>query len=281
MGRRLRDYAGITLGAILTATALNMFLIPNKIAAGGVSGMATVLHYATGWPVGVIMLSLNIPLLVAGVKVLGASFGIYTLFGAGVLSLAIDLLAPYTPTLTQDLLLNALYGGILSGIGMGLVFRFGGTTAGTDVLAAILHKLFGVSVGQALLGADFFVIAVAGIIFGSAELSLYALISLYLTSKIIDLVQEGWSTAKAFFVMSDKNPLIAKTILQELGRGVTFLAGKGAYSGAERDILFCVVSTREVTRLKDLVYHSDPKAFVIVTDAHEVLGEGFKEMTRY
>jgi uncharacterized membrane-anchored protein YitT (DUF2179 family) len=275
---KLRDYVGITLGALITAAALNLFLIPNKVAAGGVSGLATVLHYVLGWPVGVIMLALNIPLLLGGIKVLGASFGVYTLYGATVMSLAIDLLAPYTPALTQDLLLSSLYGGVLSGIGMGLVFRSGGTTAGTDVLAAILNKLFGVSVGQALLGADFFVITLAGLIFRSAELPLYGLISLYITTKIIDLVQEGLSTAKAFLIMSGRNQEISQAIQKEIGRGVTFFHGKGGYTGASQDILFCVVSPREVSRIKDLVSRLDRRAFVIVADAHEVLGEGFKEL---
>ena len=281
MSRKLRDYAGISLGAFITAAALNLFLIPNKVAAGGVSGLATVLHYVLGWPVGAIMLALNIPLLLGGIKVLGASFGIYTLFGAAILSLAIDLLAPYTPVLTQDLLLSSIYGGVLSGFGMGLVFRFGGTTAGTDVLAAILNKLFGISVGQALLAADFFVITLSGIIFRSYELPMYGLLSLFVTAKIIDVVQEGWSRDKAFLIMSDHNKEISQAILQELGRGVTFLQAKGGYSGADRQVLFCVVSTREVSRLKDLVYRYDKRAFVIVADAHEVLGEGFKEFSRF
>jgi uncharacterized membrane-anchored protein YitT (DUF2179 family) len=275
---KLRDYAGITVGALITAGALNMFLVPNRIADGGVSGLATVLHYVSGWPVGVIMLSLNIPLLLCGIKVLGASFGIYTLYGAVVLSFAVDLLAPYIPVLTRDLLLSSIYGGVLTGLGMGLVFRSGGTTAGTDVAAAILHKWFGISLGQALLGVDIFVITLAGVVFRSAELPLYGLISLYITTKIIDLVQEGWSTSKAFFIMSDLNQEISQAIQKEIGRGVTFFHGKGGYSGDSRDILFCVVSTREVSRVKDLVSSLDRRAFVIVADAHEVLGEGFKEL---
>lgn len=278
MAGKLRDYAGITLGVLITAAALNMFLIPNKIADGGVSGLAIVLHYVSDWPVGVIMLSLNIPLLLLGIKVLGASFGVYTLYGAVVLSLAVDLLAPYMPTATTDLLLSSIYGGVLVGLGMGLVFRFGGTTAGTDVAAAILNKLFGISLGQALLGVDMFVITLAGVVFRSVELPLYGLISLFITSKMVDLVQEGWSTSKAFFIISEKNQEISQAIQTEIGRGVTFLQGKGGYTGSSRDILFCVVSTREVSRIKDLVYRCDHRAFVIVSDAHEVLGEGFKEL---
>lgn len=275
MGNWVRNYIGITLGSTLTAVALNMFLIPNKVAAGGVSGMATVLHYLLGLPVGLTMLALNIPLFLASIKVLGAKFGLKTLYGAAILSVVIDLTAPFTPVLTHDLLLSSLYGGALSGIGMGLVFRFGGTTAGTDLAAAIINKLTRISVGQSLLMVDFFVIATAGIAFASAELSLYALLSLFLTSHIIDLVQEGPSTAKAFFIMSAKTEQVAQRIIEDMERGVTFFQGRGGYTGQQQEVLFCVVGTREVSRLKDLIYSVDPRAFVIVADTHEVLGEGF------
>lgn len=277
MWRHIRNYLGITLGAVLTAIALNMFLIPNKVAAGGVSGFATVLHYLLGLPVGMTMLALNIPLFLLSVKILGAKFGANTLFGAAVLSLAIDLSAPYTPVITTDLFLSSLYGGVLAGVGMGLVFRFKGTTAGTDLLAAIINKLFKVSVGQALLSVDFFVIAFAGLAFASAELSLYALISLFVTSQIIDLIQEGPSTSKAFFIVSGEPDAVARKIMEEMDRGVTFLQGRGGYTGESRDVLFCVVTTSEVTRLKDIVNSIDGKAFVIVADVHDVLGEGFTQ----
>lgn len=277
MWRHIRNYLGITLGAVLTAVALNMFLIPNKVAAGGVSGFATVLHYLLGLPVGMTMLALNIPLFLISVKILGAKFGVNTLFGAAVLSVAIDASAPYTPVLTNDLLLSSLYGGVLTGIGMGLVFRFKGTTAGTDLLAAILNKLFKVSVGQALLSVDFFVIAFAGIAFASAELSLYALISLFVTSQIIDLIQEGPSTSKAFFIVSSEPEAVARKIMEDMDRGVTFLQGRGGYTGEKREVLFCVVTTSEVTKLKDIVTSIDGKAFVIVADVHDVLGEGFSQ----
>jgi uncharacterized membrane-anchored protein YitT (DUF2179 family) len=275
MGKGFRTFAGITLGAILTAVALNMFLIPNKVAAGGVSGMATILHYLLGLPVGGTMLALNVPLFLISVKVLGTRFGVRTLYGAAILSVAVDLTAPFTPVLTRDLLLSSLYGGVLSGVGMGLVFRFGGTTAGTDLAAAIINKLTRISVGQALLGVDFFVIASAGVAFKSAELSLYALISLWLTSHIIDLIQEGPSTAKAFFVVSDAAEALSARILAEMDRGVTLFQGRGGYTGQQRDILFCVVTASEVVRLKELINSLDPDAFVIVADAHEVMGEGF------
>ena len=271
----LRGYLGIVLGTVITALALNMFLIPNKVAAGGTSGLATVLHHTFGLPVGLTMLAMDIPMFLLSVKLLGARFGVNTLLGAGVLALTIDLTAAYVPLLTRDLLLNSLYGGVLSGIGMGIVFKFKGTTAGTDLAAAIINKLTGISVGKALLTVDLFVIALAGVVFGSAELALYGIISLFITTQIIDLVQEGPSAAKAFFIMSRSSQEVAAAIMDELGRGVTLLAGRGGYTQADGEIVFCVVSTREVSQVKELVYRIDRQAFVIVADAHEVLGEGF------
>lgn len=275
-----RDYLGIAVGATITAVGLNMFLIPNRVAAGGVSGLATVLHYLLGWPVGIIMLVFNIPLFIVGIKMMGARYGLNTLFGAGVLSVAIDMTAPFTPVLTNDLLLSSLYGGVVSGIGMGLVFRSKGNTAGTALAAVILNKLFKIRIGQAMMAADFFVIVFAGVAFRSAELALYALIAMFVTGQIIDLVQEGPSSSKAFFVMSSQPTKLADVILMELDRGVTLFQAKGCYTGESREMLLCVVSTSEVTQLKELIYEIDSKAFVIVTSAHEVLGEGFTEVKR-
>lgn len=275
-----RDYLGITIGAVITAVSLNMFLIPNKVAAGGVSGLATVLHHLLAWPVGLIMLAFNIPLFIAGIKIMGARYGVNTLFGAGVLAVAVDVTAPFTPVLTNDLLLSSLYGGVVGGIGLGLVFRSKGNTAGTALAAVILNKLLGIRIGQAMMAADFFVIIFAGVAFKSPELALYALISMFVTGQIIDLVQEGPSSSKAFFVMSNQPAQVSEAILTELDRGVTLFEVKGGYTGQSREMLLCVVSTSEVTQLKELIYEIDPKAFVIVTSAHEVLGEGFTEVKR-
>lgn len=275
-----RDYLGITVGATITAIGLNMFLVPNKIAAGGVSGLATVLHYLLDWPVGLIMLAFNIPLFILGIKIMGTRYGLNTLFGAGVLAVAIDVMAPFTPVLTSDLLLSSLYGGVVCGIGMGLVFRSKGNTAGTALAAVILNKLLGIRIGQAMMASDFFVIVFAGVAFKSPELGLYALIAMFVTGQIIDLVQEGPSSSKAFFVMSSQPDQVADAILSELDRGVTRFQATGGYTGQPREMLLCVVSTSEVTQLKELIYEIDSKAFVIVTSAHEVLGEGFTEVKR-
>lgn len=275
-----RDYLGIAIGAIITAVSLNMFLIPHKIAAGGVSGLATVLYYLLNWPVGLIMLAFNIPLFIIGIKIMGPRYGINTLFGAGMLSVAIDVMAPFTPVLTQDLLLSSLYGGVVGGIGLGIVFRSKGNTAGTALAAVILNKLLGIRIGQAMMAADFFVIVFAGVAFQSPELALYALISMFVTGQIIDLVQEGPVASKAFFVMSSQPDQLADAIIRELDRGVTVFDAKGAYTGESREMLLCVVDTSEVTQLKELIYEIDSKAFIIVTSAHEVLGEGFAEIKK-
>ena len=275
MQKKIRRYLGMTIGIAIVAMGINMFFVPNKIAAGGITGLATVLHYLSGLSVGSLMLIFNVPLFIIGIKILGAKYGLKTLYGAIALAVLVDVFAPYTPTLTHDILLNSIYGGLLVGVGMGLVFRFRGNTAGTALAAAILHKIFNITVGQALLILDFFVVAFAGIVFKSPELALYAIIAIFVTAKIIDLVQEGPNNSKAFFIMAAEPELLAEGILKEVDRGVTFLQGKGGYTGQDRELLLCVVETSEATQLKELNYQHDPQAFIIVTDAQEVLGEGF------
>ena len=280
MQKKIRRYLGMTIGIAIVAIGINMFFVPNKIAAGGITGLATVLHYLSGLSVGSLMLIFNVPLFIIGIKILGDKYGLKTLYGAIALAVLVDVFAPYTPTLTHDILLNSIYGGLLVGVGMGLVFRFRGNTAGTALAAAILHKIFNITVGQALLILDFFVVAFAGIVFKSPELALYAIIAIFVTAKIIDLVQEGPNNSKAFFIMAAEPELLAEGILKEVDRGVTFLQGKGGYTGQDRELLLCVVETSEVTQLKELIYQHDPQAFIIVTDAQEVLGEGFSSKPR-
>lgn len=272
------EIAGVTLGVLLTALGLDVFLIPNKIAAGGVSGIATVLHYLLSVPVGVTMLVLNVPLFLMGLYRLGLRFGFRSLYGTISLSFFIDALDPFLPVLTHDPLLASIFGGVLVGLGLGLVFKFRGTTGGTDLAAAVLRTYTGANVGQLLFVVDAVVVLAAGLAFKSWELAMYALITIFVTAWLIDLVQEGFSYAKAFFIISGHPESIAFAILHEMDRGATVLSGKGAFSGSDRDVLLVVVNRAEVTRLKDLIRSIDSRAFVILTDAHEVLGEGFKPL---
>jgi uncharacterized membrane-anchored protein YitT (DUF2179 family) len=273
----LSEFLGVTLGVVLTALGLDLFLVPNKIAAGGVSGLATVIHHLLGAPVGMTMLALNVPLFAMGIYRLGLKFGFRSLYGTISLSLVVDALAPYLPVPTHDPLLASIFGGVLTGLGLGLVFRYRGTTGGTDLAAAILRTYTGANVGQLLFLVDGLVVLFAGFTFKSWELAMYALITIFVTAWLIDLVQEGISYTKAFFIISQRADEIAGVVLRELNRGATALKGRGMYTGRERDVLLVVVNRSEVTRLKDLIYRVDRQAFVILADVHEVLGEGFKQ----
>ena len=274
------EFIGVTAGVLLTTLGLDLFLIPNKIAAGGVSGIAIVVHYLAGAPVGMTMLVLNIPLFLMGIYRLGLKFGFRSLYGTISLSLLVDALVPYMPVLTKDPMLASVFGGVLVGLGLGLVFRFRGTTGGTDLAAAVLRTYTGANVGQLLFLVDAMVVLAAGFAFNSWELGMYALITIFVTAWLIDLVQEGISYAKAFIIISESSDAIAEAVLNQMNRGATALKGRGMYTRADKDVLLVVVNRSQVTVLKDLVHREDPGAFVVMADVHEVLGEGFKPLTK-
>ncbi|MDN5301701.1 MAG: hypothetical protein PWQ60_1215 [Thermoanaerobacteraceae bacterium] len=270
----LLEYLQIVIGSFIGSLGLTMFLVPNKVAAGGVSGLATVLHYLFGLPVGWTMLALNIPLFVAGVIFLGKGFGAKTLVGALLFSVFTEATKNF-PVLTHDLLLSTVYGGLILGAGLGIVFRARGSTGGSDLAAMLINYFIpAISIGQGILFVDFFVIGLDGVAF-NWELAMYSWIALYVSSKVIDFIQEGVNFAKAVYIISDEAENISRKILNEMERGVTFLGAKGAYTGEEKNVLMCVVTRLELTRLKNIVHELDPGAFVIVHDVHEVLGEGF------
>ncbi|MEW5898067.1 MAG: YitT family protein [Bacillota bacterium] len=271
------EFLGVTTGVFLLALGLDLFLVPNKIAAGGVSGIATIVHYLLGLPVGMTMLALNVPLFLLGTYRLGLKFGFRSLYGTISLSLFVDALAPYLPVATRDPLLASAFGGALVGLGLGIVFRYRGTTGGTDLAAAILRTYTGANVGQLLFLVDGLVVLAAGFTFHSWELAMYALITIFITAWLVDLVQEGISYTKAFWIISEESDRIARSVIKDLNRGATALKGRGMYTGRPREVLLVVVNRAEVTRLKDLVYEIDPRAFIILADVHEVLGEGFKQ----
>lgn len=279
MKERLKDYLNIAIGCILTAAGLVIFLIPNKIASGGVSGLATVIYHVVGWPVGTVMFAINLPLFLVAVKVLGREVGARTLWAIVILSTATDLLTLYLPVLTYNPLLASIYGGATTGLGMGWVFRARGTTGGTDLIALLLsHYSPGISIGRGLFLVDAFVVALAGIVF-NPELALYAVISIFIASKVIDLVQEGLNISKKVLVVSQQSDLVVKEIIGKMGRGVTILHGEGGFTCDEKKVIFAVISRSEVVTLKNLIYRIDPHAFVVVSDVHEVLGEGFKKFS--
>lgn len=268
------DYAQIVLGSFIGALGLTMFLVPSKLAAGGVSGIAIVFHYIFELPVGWTMLILNVPLFLAGVAFLGKSIGIKTLIGGLLFSIFTEITANF-PVPTQDLILSAVYGGVVIGVGLGIVFRVRASTGGTDLASMILHHFVpSISEGQGILIIDFFVIILSGLAF-NWELAMYAWISLFVSSKVIDLIQEGFNYAKAVYIISVKPEEVSHKILTEMGRGVTLFNAKGGFSRQDKDVLLCVITRFEISKLKSVVHETDAKAFVIIHDVHEVLGEGF------
>ncbi|MGM0500532.1 MAG: YitT family protein [Bacillota bacterium] len=271
------DYLGITAGSFLIALALTVFLVPNRIAAGGVSGLATVIYYITSFPIGITMLIINIPLFLAGLKIMGISFGMRTIYGIISLSVFTDLLQPHMTALTDDLLLASIYGGVVGGIGLGIVFRSRGTTGGTDMIASLINYFTGITVGEGLLIADGVVVALAGIFF-NLEVALYAAVTIFITSQTIDVVQEGLNFKKGVLIISDKAEQINQMVVDDLNRGITEFEAKGGYTGDRKQVLLCVISRSEISELKKAVAEIDKDAFVIISNVHEVLGEGFTEI---
>lgn len=273
MNRRTKDYILITLGVALAVAGLNLFLVPNKIAAGGISGIATLLYHMLGIPLGISIAVLNIPLFILGFKLVGKSFAIRTAYALVLYSALAEI---YPIPTDEDLFLGCVYGGVLVGAGIGLVVRAGGSTGGTDMAAKMLNARFkSVGMGAFVFGIDFVVITTAGFLFEPA-IALYAIASLYITSKLIDVLTVGLSVSKAFYIISDKNDEIAQVIMDKLSRGVTAINARGVYSGRQKEVLLCVLRWRtEGAKLKRIVKSIDENAFVIVADVKEVLGEGF------
>ncbi len=282
--RRLRTFTLMTLGIVMTAWALDAFLIPNRLAAGGVSGLATVIFYWSkanmGFvvPVGMAMLAMNALLLVIAWRARGLQYVAKTLYGAIGLSVAVDVMAPFTPALAgDDLLLAALYGGAIAGLGMGLVFKAGGNTGGTDIVGQLLARRVPFGIGQIMLVIDAAVTVTAALQFGP-KLALYGAVAIFVTSMSIDLVLEGISVEKAVWIISDHAGRIGESINLELGRGATSIEAHGVFTGEKRGTLLVVLSRNELDDLKAVVAAIDPNAMVIISNVHEAIGDGFKQM---
>jgi uncharacterized membrane-anchored protein YitT (DUF2179 family) len=278
--RTTLDYAFLTLGAGLLALNIALLLVPNKIVSGGATGIATLLYYTLGTSVGTMVLIINIPLFIAGVKWGGGMrFAVRTVYATVVMSLLTDLCTPWAATLPpiDDPLLFVLYGGLIDGIGMGLVFRGQGTTGGTDVVARLLHHWKGIPFGTTILVVNSVVLIGAAAVFG-LEAAMYALILTFVAARVVDIVQGENNYGRAAIIISGQAPDIRASVLTVLERGVTVLEGRGGYTEAGLEVLYCVVSRGEVSILKRLVQSIDPKAFVVITEASEVLGEGFRTL---
>ena len=266
----------ILAGCVIGAAAYPSFLVPNNIAPGGLTGVATILNYLFRWPVGTVSLALNIPLFVIGYRSMGKIFAFRSLIATLLFSVFIDLL-PIQPV-SADPLLGTLFGGVVLGVGLGLILRGGATTGGTDMIARMVHRRVPfITVGMFLFALDFLVDLGAAVAIGT-EKALYAFINIYVCSKVIDAVMMGFGGNKACFIMTRNWESITRRLMDETGRGVTHLEARGAYTGNRQPVVLCVAARQEITSVKRIVQEEDEKAFMFITDAHEALGEGFSRL---
>jgi len=266
----IKKYSLLFIGAVIASVGLEIFLIPNQVIDGGVVGISIILGYLTNLPIGLFIFFLNVPFLTFGYKQIGKSFALATFFSITVLSIMVSLLHPI-PGLTKDLLLATVFGGLILGIGVGMIIRYGGSLDGTEIVAIILDKRTGFSVGEIVLFFNFFILSSAGLVFGW-DRAMYSLLAYFIAYKMIDITIAGLDEAKAALIVSDKSEEIAKVLLARLGRGVTVFEGKGAYTGESKMILYSIISRLEISKLKTVISEIDDKAFVVITDVHEAMG---------
>ncbi|WPK13975.1 YitT family protein [Lysinibacillus louembei] len=270
------EYLFVIVGAAIIAVGFNVFLLPNQVASGGVSGISTILNGLFGWNAGIIQYAFNIPLFIAGVLVLGKKFGVKSFIGTITLPAFVILTSGWEPW-TLNPLLGAIFGGIVVGSGLGIVFKGKASTGGTDLLAQIITKFTGLTLGTSVLMIDGIIAVSAALVF-DLEKGLYAIIGLYVTTKTIDIIQLGFSQSKMAYIITNMEEEMREAIYREVNRGVTKLPAFGGYTGEEKTFLMVVVYQTEFTKLKQVVKMVDPTAFVVVSDAYEVLGEGFKRV---
>lgn len=276
MAQKVRSCGIITLGAVIYALAFDWFVAPNQIAMGGVTGLAQIVNALVPvLPVGVLSILVNVPLFLAGWRLLGGRLLVSSLYAMAVSSLAIDVIAWMHTFPPMDPILATLYGGAGMGVGLGLVFSQGATTGGTDIIGKLLKLKFPwLPIGKLVMIPDMVVVILAAVVFGTVNAALYVLIQMYLLSKVMDMILYGWDTSRVAYIITDRWEETVQGLL-DMNRGVTLLQGKGAYTGAEKQVLLVAFRQREIVPIKRMLREIDPKAFFIVCDAHEILGEGF------
>lgn len=276
-GLRFKNIFFILLGAAIFSFGIVNFNMQNNLGEGGFTGITLILYFAFKWDPAITNIILNVPILLIGWKFLGRNTFLYTIIGTFSVSVFLSIFQqiPFEIHLKDDMLLAALFAGVFIGIGLGIVFRYGGTTGGVDIIARIVHKYIGWSMGKTMFMFDFIVIATS--IFTILELSqgMYTLVAVYVGARVIDFIQEGAYSARGATIISSKSDNIAQRIMTEMERGVTILDGRGSYTGEKRDVLYCVIGRNEIVKLKNIINEIDPHAFVAVGTVHDVVGEGF------
>ena len=271
----------IFIGSFILASGFVLFITPYKIIPGGVYGISIVLHYLFGTPVGLVALCFDIPLTIIGVKVLGPRFGYKTVLGFSLTAVFTDLLTyfwGFEPLVKGDALLSSIFGGVLVGLGLGLIFRSKATSGGSDIIAMIIAKKTKLPLGMMMIYVDSVIVLIGLLVFRDWKIPLYSWIVIFITGKVIDIVMTGMSSDKSIFIISEKHEEIRDKIINNLNRGGTYIEGKGMFNMADRKIIFTVVSRRELAILEEYIHGIDPKAFLTVTDATEILGEGFRSL---
>ncbi len=269
----------IFIGSIIYAISVDMFFDPNHIAPGGFIGIAIIInHYFPFLKIGTMILLMNIPLFVIGLKRIGWHFLYGTIIGTILSSVLIDIMAPYVPSIHTDMILACIYGGFIMGVGIGIIFKAYGSTGGTDLLAQIVYDYTGLPFSQAMMIIDIIIIIAAGIVFKDVNISLYSVIAELVGNKTIDIVQSGFTFSKAVYIITEHPEPIKESVLTEIGRGVTEIDAKGGYTGRHKKMLLVVVPHTQVSKIKKVVRDADPDSFIIIAELNEVIGSGFKSM---
>ena len=271
----IKKYLVLIIGSLIYSAGLEIFLVPNNIIDGGIVGISIMASYLTGIPFGVYMLVLNLPFLYLGYKQIGKTFAISTVISIIALSIFSEFLEP-VPQITQDYFLAAIFGGIIAGAGVGLVIRQGGSLDGTEITAIILDRKTSFSVGEVVMFFNLFILGAAGFVFGWDK-AMYSLVTYFIISKMIDVVLKGLDESYAVMIVSDEYEEIADALMHRLGRGVTYLHGQGAYTGDDKQVLYCVVTRLEVVKLKEIALEKDETAFVTINPVHDIVGGRFKK----
>ncbi|MGM0565645.1 MAG: YitT family protein [Bacteroidota bacterium] len=283
-GRWFYNYGLIVLGSFILAAGFVLFINPYNIVPGGVYGVGIVVHHIVpAIPVGAFGLALNIPLIIIAIRVLGPRFGVKTIVGMTLTSVFMDsltfIIGEDDPLgLANETLLSCIFGGVIIGLGLGLIFKAKATSAGSDIIAMIAAKYTRLPVGQLLIVVDSIIVVMGLIIFKDWKVPLYSWIVIFVTGKVIDIVLEGVNYDKSLYIISNEHEKIRDKIIYDLNRGGTYISGKGLYSNIEKPIIFTVVNRRELAMLEDYIHEIDPDAFLTVANANEILGNGFKSL---
>ncbi|MFZ4411553.1 MAG: YitT family protein [Bacteroidales bacterium] len=277
-----RDYSLISIGSFAVALGYVFFITPYKIVPGGIYGFSIVLHYVFGLPVGLLALCFNIPLTIIGVKILGPRFGFKTVVTFILTAVFVDTLTYFFGNdplqLSHDILLSCVFGGLVIGVGVGFILKAKATSGGSDVISMILSKYTKLPLGQSIMIVDSTIVLSSLIAFGDWRLPLYSWITIFVISKVVDIVLQGINYDKTLFIISDKYEEIREKILNDIHRGGTMIKGNGMYNGAEKQIIFTVVNRRELAMIEAYINQIDPDAFLTVINANEILGQGFKSL---